>query len=157
MRRRPRAIVSFNMSRIRGRDTKPEVALRRALHALGLRYRLHAQLPGRPDILFVSARLAVFVDGAFWHGRDLRGLATQLHVRRKFWLEKIRENVRRDGRNDAALQARGFRVMRFWDDAVLDGPDRCAREVRATIQARIKDHSVRPRKHRLARASRAAP
>lgn len=129
MKRRPRAVVSFNMSRVRGRDTKPELALRRAIHALGLRFRVHAKLPGRPDIVFARVRLAVFVDGAFWHGRDLAELPSQLHVRRKFWLDKIRANIERDRRKDAELRGLGFRVMRFWDDEVLKAPDVCARKV----------------------------
>ena len=117
------------MSRVRGRDTKPEIALRKALHALGLRYRLHGDLPGRPDIVFARARLAVLVDGAFWHGRDLVGLERQLYVRKKFWLSKIRANVERDRRNEADLRRLGYLVVRFWDDEVTKNPARCAHAV----------------------------
>jgi DNA mismatch endonuclease (patch repair protein) len=125
------------MSRVRGKNTKPEIALRRALHAHGLRFRLHAALPGRPDIVFVSARIAVFVDGAFWHGRDLERLPEQLHVRRKFWLDKIRANVERDRRNDADLGRIGFHVMRFWADEVVRAPDACAKRVLRIYQRRM--------------------
>lgn len=143
MKRRPRAVVSFNMSRVRSKNTKPEVTLRRALHALGLRFRLHAALPGRPDIVFVSARIAVFVDGAFWHGRDFDRLPAQLHVRKKFWLNKIRANVDRDRRNDAELKTAGFLVMRFWADEVLKFPDKFALRVARAHHRRI-GASTRP-------------
>lgn len=136
MRRDPR-VVSFNMSRIRGKNTRPEMALRRALHALGLRYRLHPKLPGRPDVWFVKAQVAVFVDGAFWHGRDLRALARQLRVRRRFWLAKIGANVARDRKNRAALRRMGYRVVRFWHDQVLGDPQKCARSVFELVRSRL--------------------
>jgi len=135
MRRDPR-IVSFNMSRIRGKNTKPELVLRRALHSLGLRYRLHAGLPGHPDILFVRARVAVFVDGAFWHGRDMRVLRGKLKVHRRFWLAKIGATVSRDRRNRSALRRLGFRVLSFWDDQVLSAPGKCAGKVLLVVRER---------------------
>ena len=135
MRRDP-AVVSYNMSRIRGKNTRPEMVLRGALHALGLRYRLHASLPGRPDILFVRPKVAVFVDGGFWHGRDLKKLAGQLHVRKRFWLQKINANVERDRRNAKELKKRGYCVLRFWDDEVLKNPEKCARKVQKTLMRR---------------------
>lgn len=135
--RRDRRVVSFNMSRIRGKNTRPEIALRHALHALGLRYRLHAKLPGRPDVLFVTARVAVFVDGAFWHGRDMKSLARELRVRRRFWLAKIQANIVRDRRNRASLRGMGYRVLRFWHDDVLTDPQRCAAKVLRVVRARV--------------------
>jgi len=124
------------MSRVRGKNTKPEILLRRALHAKGLRFRLHPKLPGRPDVVFVSARIAVFVDGEFWHGRDIARLAQQLHVRREWWLSKIQANIERDRRNNAALKAAGFRVMRFWDRDILCDPDSLAERVWRVYQER---------------------
>jgi DNA mismatch endonuclease, patch repair protein len=141
MKRRPKDTVSFNMSRIRGKNTKPEVALRRALHAKGLRFRLHASLPGKPDIVFVSAKIAVFVDGEFWHGRNIERLAQQLHVRREWWLNKIRANVERDRRNDAQLRALGYRVVRVWDRDVLRDPDVLAARLRRVHQQRARTHA----------------
>lgn len=138
MKRRPKDTVSFNMSRVRGRNTKPEVALRRSLHAKGLRYRLHPPLPGRPDIVFVSAKVAVFVDGEFWHGRDLGRLAAQLHVRKEWWLKKIRANIERDRRNDAQLKAAGFRVIRVWDRDVLRDPEAQAARVLRMYRRRVR-------------------
>lgn len=137
MKRRRRPVVSFNMSRVRGKDTKPELLLRQSLHSLGLRYRTHVKLPGRPDILLSRSRLAVFVDGAFWHGRQLHELATQLHVRRRFWLAKIQANVDRDRRNESELRRLGYTVIRFWDDEILKAPARCADRVVRAHNARI--------------------
>lgn len=137
MNRRPRATVSFNMSRVRSKNTKPEVALRRALHACGLRFRIHTVLPGRPDVVFVSAKLAVFVDGEFWHGRDVERLAQQLHVRREFWLDKIRANIKRDRRNNVDLRKAGFRVMRLWGRDILKDPESCADRVRRVYRQRL--------------------
>ncbi len=89
---------SFNMSRIRGRDTKPELTLRRGLHSLGLRFRLHRRdLPGRPDLVFASRRAVVFVHGCFWHGHDCP-MCRLPATRPDFWATKIAGNRARDRR-----------------------------------------------------------
>jgi DNA mismatch endonuclease (patch repair protein) len=112
------------MSRIRGRDTKPELMLRRALWASGCRYRIGYDLPGRPDVAFVKARLAVFTDGCFWHGCPYHYSAPNTH--QEFWESKLRRNVLRDLATDDALASEGWRVLRIWqhelaklDDVVL--------------------------------------
>jgi DNA mismatch endonuclease (patch repair protein) len=113
----------LNMSRIRGKDTKPELMLRRGLHALGLRFRLHRKdLPGRPDMVFPRYRAAVLVHGCFWHGHDcpLFKLPT---TRLEFWEAKIGGNRARDLRDVAALAAAGWRVLVVWECA-LKGPAR---------------------------------
>lgn len=125
------------MSRIRGKNTRPELMLRKALYSLGLRYRLHVPLPGRPDVLITRARVAVFVDGAFWHGRDLRKLARELKVRRRFWLSKLRANVARDRRTRAQLRGMGYSVVRFWDDEVVRNPEACAAMVCRFVRSRL--------------------
>nr|VFJ70329.1 MAG: T/G mismatch-specific endonuclease [Candidatus Kentron sp. FW] len=100
------------MSRVRGHDTKPEVILRKALWARGARYRLHADLPGRPDLIFPGKRLAIFVDGCFWHGCPIHGEIPASN--RKFWEKKLGDNVARDRRIDARLSEMGWRVLRIW-------------------------------------------
>lgn len=106
------------MARIRARDTAPEVATRRALWAAGLRYRLRPDLPGTPDLAFVGARLAVFVDGCFWHGcpQHYSFPAT----RQAFWAAKLRRNVDRDGAVDAGLGALGWTSLRLWEHDLVD-------------------------------------
>jgi DNA mismatch endonuclease (patch repair protein) len=105
----------LNMSRIRGRDTKPEIQIRRGLHARGLRYRLQdRKLPGRPDLVFSRHRVVIFVHGCFWHGHDCP-LFRLPRTRTEFWSNKIAANRRRDAATHAALLATGWRVLTVWE------------------------------------------
>jgi DNA mismatch endonuclease (patch repair protein) len=107
---------SERMSRIRGKDTKPELHLRSLLHARGLRYRLHAStLPGRPDLVFPRYRAAVFVHGCFWHGHFACRLANQPKSNSAFWKDKFKKNQSRDTRNIAELEQAGWRVLVVWE------------------------------------------
>jgi DNA mismatch endonuclease, patch repair protein len=110
---------SEQMSRIRGRDTKPEYVLRRELWRQGVRYRVNARTPsGRADVVFFRDRVAVFVDGCFWHG------CPQHYVRPRsqstFWGAKLAANFERDHRQTVALEAAGWRVLRFWEHEVFE-------------------------------------
>lgn len=100
------------------RDTGPEVRLRSAMHALGLRFRVHAVLPGRPDIVLTRAKIAVFVDGCFWHACPEHGVMPKNN--REWWQEKLGRNVERDRQTDAQLRALGWDVVHVWEheDAV---------------------------------------
>jgi DNA mismatch endonuclease (patch repair protein) len=104
------------MSRIRSRDTKPELILRRLLFSRGLRFRTTLRVPGKPDIVFTAAKLAVFVDGCFWHGCPEHG--TRPKTNRTYWDAKLERNRARDREVTAALEAAGWRVLRFWDHQV---------------------------------------
>ncbi|WP_423598655.1 very short patch repair endonuclease [Roseateles sp. MS654] len=107
---------SERMSRIRGRDTKPEMVLRKLLHGQGLRYRLHgAALPGRPDLVLVRHKAVVFVHGCFWHRHHGCNIATTPKSNTEFWLRKFERNVARDQRNIRALQDLGWRVYVVWE------------------------------------------
>jgi DNA mismatch endonuclease (patch repair protein) len=107
---------SERMSRIRGRDSQPELALRRVLHRLGLRYRLHAKdLPGKPDLVFPRYKAAVFVHGCFWHRHEGCKIATTPKSNTSFWLEKFEKNVTRDSRVAAQLSALGWQVFVVWE------------------------------------------
>lgn len=109
------ATRSAVMSRIRSRDTKPEMAVRRALHAAGLRYRLHRkELPGRPDLVFPGRRIALFVHGCFWHQHGCR-LSHAPASRLEYWGPKLRRNKERDAGNVKALEAAGWTVMQIWE------------------------------------------
>lgn len=103
------------MSRIRGRDTAPEVALRKALHALGLRFRLHAKLPGKPDIVLPRHRAVVFVHGCFWHRHGGCKVASTPKSNTDFWEEKFGRNVARDARVRRELEEAGWRVHIAWE------------------------------------------
>lgn len=104
------------MSRIRGRNTGPELRLRSLLHRAGFRFRLHTkQLPGSPDVVLPKYQTAIFVHGCFWHRHPGCRNATMPSTRRDFWQEKFDANVSRDARNQAALEAAGWTVLTIWE------------------------------------------
>ena len=109
------AARSERMSRIRGRDTAPELALRKALHALGLRYRLHGRLPGKPDVVLPRHKAVVFVHGCFWHRHEGCKIASMPKSNAAFWQEKFDRNVARDARVRGELHAAGWRVFTVWE------------------------------------------
>lgn len=126
------------MKRQRRQDTNPEMALRRELTRLGLRYRLHVRVLPRlrraVDIAFVRARVAVFVDGCFWHGCPDHGTWPKAHA--TWWREKIESNRRRDADTDRRLAEAGWRVVRVWEhEAPSDSARRIARIVRRKQRA----------------------
>lgn len=104
------------MSRIRGKDTAPEMVVRRALHAMGYCFRLHGQrLPGRPDVVLPKHRTVVFVHGCFWHRHRKCKNCTTPTNRRAWWLRKLEGNAARDGVNRRALKKLGWRVVVVWE------------------------------------------
>ncbi len=109
------------MAGIKGRDTKPELAVRRIAHRLGLRFRLHRKdLPGRPDLVFPRHRLAVFVHGCFWHRHEECRYSYTPRSRVAFWMEKFAQNVARDRRDQEALQDLGWQVLVIWECETRD-------------------------------------
>lgn len=108
----------LNMSRIRGRDTKPEMLIRRGLHARGFRYRLQdRKLPGRPDLVFPRYHAVVFVHGCFWHGHNCPMFKLPV-TRQEFWATKIASNRARDERATGALLKLGWRVANVWECSI---------------------------------------
>ena len=108
---------TFCMSRIQGKDTKPEMTVRKVLHALGYRYRLHVRsLPGNPDLVFPARRRLIFVNGCFWHGCPKCGRIPKSRV--EFWVNKIESTKRRDGRVRRSLRSSGHKVLTVWEHAI---------------------------------------
>lgn len=107
---------SEQMARVRGVDTGPEMALRRVLWRAGLRYRVRPRITGRPDLAFVGCKIAVFVDGCFWHGCPDHYKASATNA--GFWFEKIARNQRRDREVEVALAKLGWTVLRYWEHEV---------------------------------------
>jgi DNA mismatch endonuclease, patch repair protein len=123
------------MAAIRSRDTRPELALRSALRAIGLLgYRCHHPgLPGKPDIVFTRWKVAVFVDGAYWHGHPDHFTFGKLG---DYWDQKIRRTQERDAAQHAALSELGFEVVRFWDFEVKADPAECAARLAEMLSRR---------------------
>lgn len=122
-------VRSWVMSRIRKTDSKPEVTLRKALWAAGVRgWRLRAKLPGTPDVVFSRARLAVFVDGCFWHGCSRCAIPTP-RSNRSYWKPKIERNKARDVRVRRKLNGLDWSVLRLWEHEIVRDPERCAQKV----------------------------
>jgi DNA (cytosine-5)-methyltransferase 1 len=134
--------ISAIMRKVHGRDTTPELALRRALWARGLRYRVNAtDLPGKPDIVIPSARLAIFVDGDFWHGnqfrkRKLNALEEQFPetATKAYWLTKIRRNMTRDAAHTNLLLSQGWSVLRFWESQLRADLEGCVSMVARVVK-----------------------
>lgn len=139
-----------NMAAIRSTNTKPELRVRRALHAAGLRYRLHVRgLPGTPDLVFPSRRVVVFVHGCFWHQHSRCRNATMPASRPEFWGAKLAANAERDRRQQRALRRLGWHVIVIWECQTRDA----ARLRRLTARVR----AVPPTANRSARARRPSP
>lgn len=132
---------SAHMAKIRGKDTKPEVAVRRLLTAAGYRYRLHAKdLPGRPDIAIRSRRRAIFVHGCFWHGHQGCKSSHVPKTHSAFWTDKFSRNIARDARNQSALEAQGYAVEVVWECEVRD------RSLPARLAGFLGPPRIRPRR-----------
>jgi len=111
---------SYNMSKIRNRNSKPELVLRKALWSKNIRFRLHDKsLPGTPDIVIKKYKLAIFVDGEFWHGFDWKNKSDTIKSNRLFWIPKIERNMQKDIRVNRALRDMDYVVFRFWTKDIL--------------------------------------
>lgn len=144
---------SYLMSRVKGKDTKPEMHLRSALHHRGLRFRKHLRtLPGSPDIVFTRIRLAVFVDGDFWHGRELDAMLTRGRFgdRREYWEAKLRRNIARDQRVDAELAELGWQTIRVWESDIQRDLDGIADMIVAKVKDRRTARQEAPSRRRRA-------
>lgn len=107
---------SFNMSRIKGKDTQPEISLRSLLHSAGFRFRLHRKdLPGRPDIVLPGSKVAVFVHGCYWHRHKGCRYTTTPSSNTQFWEQKFARTIERDAENIVALQDAGWKVVVAWE------------------------------------------
>jgi|SRR5882672_1049521 len=121
----------YCMSRIRGKNTTPEIALRKALWRLGLRYRVKSALPGRPDLVFSNYRAVIFIDGCFWHMCPKH--FSMPANNNSFWRSKLKRNVARDREVDVALKEAGWNVIRFWEHDVANQLSRCVTRVKKVL------------------------
>jgi len=127
---------SERMSRVRWKDTKPEMRVRRLVHGMGFRYRLHARdLPGNPDMVFPKYGKIIFVHGCFWHRHGACPLTRWPKSKLKFWRPKLEENHRRDQRNRRALRRMGYDVIVVWECQLRD-TGKLARRLRDFVEGR---------------------
>lgn len=126
---------SYCMSQIRRRDTTPEILFRKGLWRGGYRgYRIDVKLPGKPDIYFPRRRVAIFVDGCFWHK------CPKCFIRPKsnlgYWIPKIKNNILRDQRNNKALRSKKITVVRFWGHEIKENPEKCYNKFKRIYEER---------------------
>jgi len=121
---------SNQMSKIRSKNTKPEIKFRKALWAKGYRYRMNYKgLIGKPDIVFKKYRTVVFIDGGFWHGFNWKEKKEKIKTNRDFWIPKIERNIQRDEEVNFTLEAQGYKVFRFWEHQLKKDFESCFTKV----------------------------
>lgn len=122
----------LNMSRIRAKDTSPEKKLRQMLREKGIRgYRIHYNLPGKPDMVFVRKKIAIFIDGCFWHKCPV--CFREPETRKEFWMKKIQSNVMRDEKINAQLKEQGWHVIRIWEHEIRKEPEKVTASIISLI------------------------
>ena len=124
------------MSKIRGKNTKPELAFRKALYAKGYRYRIdYRKLIGRPDIVLKKYKTVIFIDGEYWHGYNWEERKQKIKTNREFWIAKIERNMQRDREVNAELKRLDYKVFRFWESEIKKELDRCLNKVVSHLQS----------------------
>jgi DNA mismatch endonuclease, patch repair protein len=125
---------SKNMRNIRSTNTLTELSLRKVLWRKGLRYRLHAKMPGKPDIVFRPVKIAVFVDGCFWH--KCPKCYVEPATRKGFWLPKLEKNTKRDKAVNRMLRKQDWIVLRFWEHQIRKSPEKVAHKIAISVKQR---------------------
>jgi DNA mismatch endonuclease (patch repair protein) len=123
---------AYNMSKIRGKNTAPEIKLRKLLWSEGIRgYRIHFKLPGKPDIVFSKKRVAIFIDGCFWHKCPV--CFQEPETRKEFWMKKILSNIDRDVKVNIQLKEKGWTVIRIWEHEIKKNPSSVIETIREKL------------------------
>lgn len=131
------------MSKIRSKNTKPELVLRKLLWNSGIRYRIYfSKLPGSPDIVITKFRIAIFVDGEFWHGYLWEEKKQKIKSNKDYWIPKIEKNMVRDSNTNAHLEYLGYRVLRFWQTEIEQTPAECFLKIIRLIEELEKKNTT---------------
>ena len=129
-----------NMQAIKSKDSKIEVMLRKELWKKGYRYRKnYRKLPGKPDIVLVSLKIAIFCDSEFWHGYDWDKQKQRLDTNKDYWINKIETNIKRDKKVNEELRNNGWTVLRFWGREIEKDLDKCMQRIEETVKARKRE------------------
>lgn len=130
--------ISYNMSRIKNKDSEIELTLRKTLWRRGIRYRKNVKTVfGHPDIAFITKRIAVFVDSEFWHGFDWENRKNDIKTNRDFWIPKIERNIRRDIEVNDYLCQDGWIVVRFWGENIKKNCEICADDIEKALNGKF--------------------
>ena len=121
---------SYNMSQVKSENTKPELYVFAALKKLNLKFKKHYDVLGKPDIAFPKLKIAVFIDGEFWHGRRFK---KERETYKQFWIKKIEGNIKRDRKNRALLKKEGWKVIRIWDMDLKKNPEKEMAKIISTV------------------------
>ena len=125
---------SNTMKKIKSHNSKAEILLRKGLWEQGYRYRIsNSKIIGKPDIVFTKRRLAIFIDGDFWHGYDWNNKKKKLKSNRKYWIPKIERNIQRDAEVTKLLKMQGWQIIRFWEHEVLKEAENCIKKIKEII------------------------
>src|SRR6266700_3570995 len=122
---------SWNMSRVKSKNTKPEILIRKELFSRGYRYRLHVNLEGKPDICFRSKKLLIFINGCFWHVHRCKE-STFPRTNSRFWKEKLNKNKERDRKNYSSLRKKGWKILVIWECEIEKNLPRCVDKIEKT-------------------------
>lgn len=126
---------SYIMSKVKGKETKPEIRLRKALWSKGYRYRKNVKsINGNPDIVFRGKKIVIFIDGKFWHGYNWDIEKEKLKTNRLYWIEKIEKNIKRDRFITERLQDSGYIVLRFWDFEINKNLPKCVEIIESHLK-----------------------
>ncbi len=129
--------ISYNMKRVKNKDSEIEVTLRKELWRRGIRYRKNvSKVFGKPDLAFIGKKIAVFCDSEFWHGYDWENKQNEIKTRREFWIPKIERNMARDREVNETLEADGWIVLRFWGKEIKKDVSACAEKIEQALEAR---------------------
>ena len=136
MGKRSKEVVSYNMSRIRSKDTQLERKLEEIVKKIGLDYEKHYKLVGKPDFVFPKLKIALFADSHFWHGYNWNDLKKTIKTNRDFWIKKIERNIERDREVNETLQSLGWNVIRFWEHEIFRHPEDCLKKILGALANR---------------------
>jgi len=139
MGRRPRAVVSYNMSRIRAKNTQLERKLEEIVKKTGLDYERYYDIVGKPDFAFPKLKMVLFADSHFWHGYNWDEAKKNIKTNRDFWIKKIERNIERDQEVNDSLRKLGWKVIRFWEHEITDNPEGCFKKIMSIIEDRQRE------------------
>jgi DNA mismatch endonuclease (patch repair protein) len=133
MGRRPAEIVSYNMSKIRSKNTQLEQRFEDILRKADLNYKKHYNIIGKPDFVLPDYKIALFADSHFWHGYNWNAAKKTIKTNPNFWIKKIERNMQRDLEVNEALKKLGWQVVRFWEHEIINNPEECLKLVKKAV------------------------